>query len=156
MILISHRGNLNGKNEKFENHPDYILDAKDKGFEVEIDVWFKENNFYLGHDKAQYKIDQNFLEDEKFWCHAKSSETLYELSKINCHYFWHAPCLGGSTHGHSPPPTHFQTQRDINISSRIANRYTRIFDAGLQILGYRASSVCSVLITWSGWECGLL
>ena len=89
MILISHRGNMNGKNEKFENHPDYILDAKDKGFEVEIDVWFKENNFYLGHDRPQYKIDQSFLEDEKFWCHAKSSETLYELSKINCHYFWH-------------------------------------------------------------------
>ena len=89
MILISHRGNLNGKNEKFENHPDYILDAKDKGFEVEIDVWFKENNFYLGHDKPQYKTDQKFLKDEKFWCHAKSSETLYELSKINCHYFWH-------------------------------------------------------------------
>ena len=89
MILISHRGNLNGKNEKFENHPNYIQDAKKKGFDVEIDVWFQNNNFYLGHDKPQYKIDQNFLEDEKFWCHAKSPEALYELSKINCHYFWH-------------------------------------------------------------------
>ena len=89
MILISHRGNLDGKNEKFENHPEYILEAKKKGFEVEIDVWFQNNNFYLGHDKPQYKIDQNFLEDEKFWCHAKSPKALFELSKINCHYFWH-------------------------------------------------------------------
>ena len=69
--------------------PNYIQDAKKKGFDVEIDVWFQNNNFYLGHDKPQYKIDQNFLEDEKFWCHAKSPEALYELSKINCHYFWH-------------------------------------------------------------------
>ena len=89
MILISHRGNLDGKNEKLENHPNYIQVAKKKGFDVEIDVWFQNNNFYLGHDKPQYKIDQNFLEDEKFWCHAKSPEALYELSKINCHYFWH-------------------------------------------------------------------
>tara|TARA_B100001057_G_C22531816_1_gene826062 strand:- start:288 stop:713 length:426 start_codon:yes stop_codon:yes gene_type:complete len=89
MILISHRGNLDGKRKEFENHPNYIQEAKKKGFDVEIDVWFKDKNFYLGHDKPQYKIDQNFLEDKKFWCHAKSPEALYELSKINCHYFWH-------------------------------------------------------------------
>lgn len=89
MILISHRGNLDGKNKKFENNPNYIQEAKEKGFDVEIDVWFKNNSFYLGHDKPEYKIDHNFLEDEKFWCHAKSSEALYELSKLNCHYFWH-------------------------------------------------------------------
>jgi len=89
MILISHRGNLTGKNEKYENHPNYINDAKKKGFDVEIDVWFKENNFYLGHDKPLYEIDHSFLEDRKFWCHAKSSAALNELSKLNCHYFWH-------------------------------------------------------------------
>ena len=89
MILISHRGNLDGKKKKFENHPNYIQEAKKKGFDVEIDVWFKDNNFYLGHDKPQYKIDQDFLKDKKFWCHAKSSEALYELSKLDCHYFWH-------------------------------------------------------------------
>ena len=43
MILISHRGNINGKNPEKENHPDYIWVAIQAGYEVEIDVWFKDN-----------------------------------------------------------------------------------------------------------------
>ena len=34
MILISHRGNLTGKNPERENHPDYIKEALDLGFDV--------------------------------------------------------------------------------------------------------------------------
>ena len=89
MILISHRGNLLGKNEKLENNPDYIIEAEKKGFDVEIDIWFKNGQFYLGHDKPQYKVNKKFLENSKFWCHAKNNSALYELSIINCHYFWH-------------------------------------------------------------------
>ena len=89
MIYISHRGNLEGKSEKDENNPDYILNAADKGFDVEIDVWFKNDNFYLGHDNPVFKVDKEFLGSNQFWCHAKNHEALYEMSKINCHYFWH-------------------------------------------------------------------
>lgn len=89
MILISHRGNLEGKKEKLENHPDYIEEAKKKGFDVEIDVWFIKNNFFLGHDEPQFRVDSKFLEDQKLWCHSKNSDALKELSKLNCHFFWH-------------------------------------------------------------------
>ena len=89
MIYISHRGNLEGKSEKDENNPGYILNAVDKGFDVEIDVWFKNDNFYLGHDDPIFKVDKEFLGRDQFWCHAKNHEALYEMSKINCHYFWH-------------------------------------------------------------------
>ncbi len=89
MILISHRGNLEGKKGNLENHPDYIEEAKKKGFDVEIDVWFIKNNFFLGHDEPQFKVDSKFLEDHKLWCHSKNSDALRELSKLNCHYFWH-------------------------------------------------------------------
>ena len=89
MILISHRGNLDGKKEKLENHPDYIEDAIKKGFDVEIDVWFINNNFFLGHDKPQFKVNSKFLENRKLWCHSKNSDALKELSKLNCHFFWH-------------------------------------------------------------------
>ena len=34
MILISHRGNLNGVNVKKENSVDYIEEALDQGFDV--------------------------------------------------------------------------------------------------------------------------
>ena len=46
MIYISHRGNLDGKSEKDENNPEYVMNAVKKGFDVEIDVWFKEGNFF--------------------------------------------------------------------------------------------------------------
>ena len=39
MVLISHRGNLEGKNIELENDPTYIDSAIEKGFDVEIDLW---------------------------------------------------------------------------------------------------------------------
>ena len=89
MIYISHRGNLDGKSEKDENNPEYVMNAVKKSFDVEIDVWFKEGNFFLGHDDPKFTIERHFLEKKQFWCHAKNTEALYELSKMNCHYFWH-------------------------------------------------------------------
>ena len=89
MIYISHRGNLTGKSSKDENNPDYIMEAVESGYDVEIDVWFKNSNFYLGHDKPIFKVNKIFLENTKFWCHAKNINALQELSKINSHYFWH-------------------------------------------------------------------
>ena len=52
MKLISHRGNINGKHEKFENNPNYIDTAIEQGYDVEIDVWFISETFFLGHDDA--------------------------------------------------------------------------------------------------------
>ena len=89
MIYISHRGNINGPNKKLENNPNYITDAINKGFDVEIDVNYKNSNFYLGHDKAQYLVSKKFLLNKKIWCHAKSIETALKLKKIKAHYFWH-------------------------------------------------------------------
>ena len=45
MILISHRGNLNGPKPDQENSPNYINNAISKGYNVEIDVWFKDEFF---------------------------------------------------------------------------------------------------------------
>jgi len=57
MILISHRGNINGKFESYENEPTYIDLALSKGYDVEIDVWYVDGLLYLGHDKPQYGIE---------------------------------------------------------------------------------------------------
>lgn len=88
MILISHRGNLLGKT-KFENDPYYILDALKEGYDVEIDVWYVNNVLYLGHDKPEYKIKLDFLNNNKLWCHAKNYEALNIMFKNNIHCFWH-------------------------------------------------------------------
>jgi hypothetical protein len=52
MILISHRGNINGKQPNKENHSLYIFEAIKQGFQVEIDVWFIDGKFKLGHDES--------------------------------------------------------------------------------------------------------
>ena len=88
MIFISHRGNINGINKKYENNPTYIQLAINKGYNVEIDVWYK-NAFFLGHDRPQFKVSQKFLENKKFWCHAKNLEALEKLQKLKTKYFWH-------------------------------------------------------------------
>ncbi len=89
MIYISHRGNLTEKSVKDENNPDYLMKAVNSGYDVEIDVWFQNEKFYLGHDRPIFEVDIKFLENPKFWCHAKNIGALSELSRINCHYFWH-------------------------------------------------------------------
>jgi hypothetical protein len=89
MIYISHRGNISGPKEKFENKIDYVQNALDKGYEVEVDVRFENNKFFLGHDFNQYEVDENFLLNKKIWCHAKTKDALSALEKIKAHYFWH-------------------------------------------------------------------
>ena len=95
MIYISHRGNTNGKDPSMENNPDYILDAIQKGFDVEVDLWIINKKIFLGHDFPQYKLDIKFLYKiaDKAWLHCKNLEALYVLH--NSHprhklkYFWH-------------------------------------------------------------------
>jgi len=89
MFYISHRGNIFGPNKKNENKIDYIKNALDLGFDVEIDVWYHKNNFYLGHDEPQFKTNESFLLTKEFWCHAKNFEALVNLKKIKSNYFWH-------------------------------------------------------------------
>lgn len=78
-MLITHRGNINGPNPQSENHPDYIDDALWNGYDVEIDVRYLNNKFYLGHDNPQYEISRNFFYNDKLWIHCKNVEALYEL-----------------------------------------------------------------------------
>jgi hypothetical protein len=89
LILISHRGNIEGVNSDYENNPIYVNEALNKGFYVEIDVWFIDGRWYLGHDSPQHEITSNYLKNDRFWCHAKNIDALNEMLKENIHCFWH-------------------------------------------------------------------
>ena len=96
MILISHRGNINGKKPLIENTPVYIDNALKRGYEVEIDVWCffklkKASGFYLGHDGPQYKINLDWLleRQDKLWIHCKNFNALTQLIKTNLKLFYH-------------------------------------------------------------------
>jgi len=92
MKLISHRGNINGLQPNKENSPDYIKKAIESGYDVEIDIWFINNKWYLGHDNPIYEIKYNFLFDSRFWLHAKNGEAFYKLfndKNYDFNAFWH-------------------------------------------------------------------
>jgi glycerophosphoryl diester phosphodiesterase len=78
LIYIAHRGNTNGPNPKLENSPDYIDAAIAQGFHVELDVWWKDGQLYLGHDEPQYKTSIKFLLERAkvLWIHCKNLEAL--------------------------------------------------------------------------------
>jgi hypothetical protein len=88
LILISHRGNLNGKTDR-ENQPEYINEALDQGFDVEVDVWDIFGSYFLGHDEPQYLVKKEFLKNDKLWCHAKNIQGLYSMMEDDIHCFWH-------------------------------------------------------------------
>lgn len=92
MILISHRGNINGKFPELENSIDYINSAIKLGFDVEVDVWMIEGVLFLGHDEPQYGITQHWLNERytKLWIHCKNIEAVEWFSDIGAfNWFWH-------------------------------------------------------------------
>jgi len=93
MILISHRGNINGKLESYENEPNYIDIAIKKGYDVEVDIWYKDNVLWLGHDNPQYVIDFRWIRDRlsKLWIHCKNIDAMIYLKECGypVNYFWH-------------------------------------------------------------------
>ena len=79
--IISHRGNLNGPNKETENTKKQIQLAFSSGFEIEIDVWYVDGKFFLGHDEPKEEIDIQFLDNYCYalWIHCKNIEALSKL-----------------------------------------------------------------------------
>ena len=93
-LLIAHRGNILGPDEKNENEPSYIINSIKEGFDCEIDLRYDNllNQFYLGHDSNQYKISKEWLLEYKdnLWIHCKDFDSLNILSLFDesLNYFW--------------------------------------------------------------------
>lgn len=91
MIIIAHRGLLEGPNQLLENRPEQIDEAIDLGFDVEVDVRFIDGKYFLGHDEPQYGIHLDWLLSRKdnLWVHCKNIASLLKLKKTSLNYFWH-------------------------------------------------------------------
>lgn len=118
MRLIAHRGNISGPKPEFENNPEYIVQALDKGFDVEIDVWIDKTfeksydettikalrvleydseiellktGLFLGHKHPTYKVSKQFFYNPNIWCHLKDIEAVQYFQKNlpNTNWFWH-------------------------------------------------------------------
>jgi hypothetical protein len=90
MKLIAHRGLVDGPNYDLENTPDQIKKSIDNGYDCEIDVWYVNNCWFLGHDAPRYQISSTFLEITGLWIHAKNIDALLALHEYpTLNYFWH-------------------------------------------------------------------
>ncbi len=91
MKIIAHRGNLTGPNPVTENTPEQIDLCISLGYDVEIDLWLIDTNFYLGHDTPVYKIPYTYLLQRKdnLWIHCKNQDALFSLNNTGLNYFWH-------------------------------------------------------------------
>lgn len=90
MKLIAHRGLFQGPNHQKENSPEQIELALSRGYDCEIDLWVVGHDLFLGHDSPTYPIKPEYLNDNRFWIHAKNLDALYWLSNTSgLNYFWH-------------------------------------------------------------------
>jgi hypothetical protein len=89
MIIIAHRGLLEGPDSDLENRPETILKTLNIGFHCEIDIWYINDKWWLGHDNPTYNIDYEFLRTPNLWIHCKNLEALDKLLSTDLEYFWH-------------------------------------------------------------------
>ena len=87
--LIAHRGLYNGPDKALENQPWQIKDALSKGYDAEIDLWYIDGKFILGHDGPNFEVKEDFIRQPGLWIHAKNLEALHWLSTTRLTYFWH-------------------------------------------------------------------
>lgn len=83
MLIIAHRGLLEGPDKELENHPDQLLKAIRQGFDIEVDMWYNDSGLWLGHDEPQYLIEEAGLYPWLYglhsWIHAKDLATMVYL-----------------------------------------------------------------------------
>lgn len=91
MIRISHRGNLQKAQSERENTVAYIQEALNKDYHVEIDVFFMDNKWFLGHDGPETEVEFEFLDNPRFFLHCKNLAALNELTHegVEADFFAH-------------------------------------------------------------------
>lgn len=91
LVIIAHRGNLDLINPKEENHPDYIFEAIQQGFPVEVDIRYINKKWFLGHDNPDYKVSIDWIKKMSgsiYW-HAKNQDAFLELNKFDSNSYWY-------------------------------------------------------------------
>lgn len=81
--FIAHRGNEKGRFAHDENKPEKIEELHQKGIVCEIDIWYKENQWWLGHDAPETKVTFEWLMKNPSLCliHCKNYQALDTLHR---------------------------------------------------------------------------
>jgi hypothetical protein len=85
LVLISHRGNIDGVDEAQENTPSYIQAALKKGFAVACDVIAAHGAFLLPTQSGYQPLPYALLSNPQMWFLATDGITLDALCAVNAH-----------------------------------------------------------------------
>lgn len=82
-MIISHRGNLSGPNINLENTIESLSVCIQNNINIELDIWFIDNKFYLGHDKPEFEFSPISFKYGiiNIFFHCKNINAFYELRK---------------------------------------------------------------------------
>lgn len=86
-IVISHLGNIDGRQPEKENTLPYIQQALKEGWHVCVDVAFRNGGFLLPAAHGNYVAPPALLSKQRVWCRAHDPETMDALCNINAHCF---------------------------------------------------------------------
>ena len=82
-MRIAHRALVNGPDKTIENDISAIVDRCSRGLYSEIDIWYKDYKWYLGHDAPEKQISLPYLLSPYLFIHAKNVEAFHELQKLS-------------------------------------------------------------------------
>lgn len=90
MLIISHRGNLDGPSKDTENNPNIVAQLLEDKIHVEVDVHAIDGILWLGHDEPTHIVDRHFIKKKGLWVHAKTIATMHvmitEFEGVNAFY----------------------------------------------------------------------
>lgn len=98
-IIISHLGNIAGRQPKQENRFKYLKAALDAGWHVCADVVFYQGGFLLPYDGGFNPAPPSFFSNQRVWSRCYNADTLDALCNIGAHAFMdaeHMPTLTSS------------------------------------------------------------
>jgi glycerophosphoryl diester phosphodiesterase len=149
--LIAHRGVVDGDYSGKENTIDSIISCLRSGYEVEVDVTFKDGVLYLGHDEPQEKLTDLWLAMRSqttwipysgIWYHCKDSGSMDYFKREGIHnYFFHD--LDGFT---ITSKGHFWTADLIGCYPVDTFVVAKTFEDTMSQIGTNCAGICSPFV----------
>jgi hypothetical protein len=86
-IIISHLGNIAGRQPEQENSLVYLKAALTAGWHVMAEVTFQNGAFFLPTAKGAVYAPPSFFSGQRVWCRATDPTTLDALCNVGAHCF---------------------------------------------------------------------
>lgn len=122
-IIISHLGNIDGRQPERENTLKYLQEALKAGWHICVDVQFLRGSFVLPHDRGFDVAPPGFFSKQRVWSRCHNAETMDALCNINAHAFLGVDCALALTSAQFiwTLPPHDLSPRSIAVYPELAD-----------------------------------